>query len=164
MVRKNRQRLAAVPERHFAGAVHGSARSLSTGRKRGLAAWLLLGWMTFWLATAVQPCGVSFAAQQQGNPTATPAILDAGDHQAHTNDSHDPVPAGTHCPDLTAIATVATSVAAAPADRLDPSRPLPSSSGKFFARRDQSALNLHHPFPAPPPHAPLYLRNQRLLI
>lgn len=150
-------------KRRFANDIDDHARPAETGRRRGLATRLLLGWIAFWLAIAVQPCGISLAAQRQENSTVAPATLGAQDHQASVNLTHDPAPAGTHCPDLTVAAVIPSAVTAL-TDHLDSPRPVPPASDALIMRRVGSVLNSHDLLPAPPPHAPLYLRNQRLLI
>jgi hypothetical protein len=146
----------------FTNDAEGLARSAGTGRRRRSAKWLVLAWVAFWLTAGVQPCGISLAAQQQENSTVA-QTLGAGDYHAPANHSHDPAPGGTQCPDL-AGAGVAPSAATAAADRLDSPRPVPSVADALIKRRDGSALNPHDLLPAPPPHALLYVRNQRLLI
>lgn len=140
----------------------GTARPARPGRRRRYAARLLAGWMAFWIATAVQPCGISLAALQQENSTAV-STLDTGDHHASPNHSHNPAPAGTHCPDLAAIAA-ASSIAAPAATCLDSPRPAPSASDAAIMRRTTLALNPHDLVPLPPPRAPRYPRNQRLQV
>jgi hypothetical protein len=118
--------------------------------------------MAFWIATMAQPCDTGQAAQQSEASTAV-STLGAGDHPASPNHPHDPVPVGTHCPDLTAMAAAAPSVAIPAASSLDSPRPAASVAGAATMRPALLAPAPRSLAP-PPPRASRYLRNQRLLI
>jgi hypothetical protein len=152
-----------MPERSPANMVRRIACPGAAGHPRRIGGWLLLGWGAFWLAAATPLCGTAVAGQQK---KVLPVALTAGagGHQAPSNHSHDPVPAGKHCPDATAAAAVAPSAAAATPDHRDSPRMVQFAFEAFTMRLEHSPSQRNGILPAPPPRAPLYLRNQRILI
>jgi hypothetical protein len=121
----------------------------------------LLGWLAFWLTTAVQPCDIVLAAQPNQH-SAAPAASSVSLHSVAEH-SREPAPAGSHCPDLSAVAAVATSAATQQDYNLDNHHPSPGFE-IFVAPRHGAALDLVYDTFPPPPPIPLYLRTARLLI
>ena len=136
-------------------------RSASVTRRRRGAMWLLFGWLAFWLTVAVQPCELR-ASPAEDAQTVSLAASDGG-HHAPAKRSHEPVPAGDHCPDVSNVYVAVGPAIAAPSNAAHAVH-LALSSGASMTRRDRSAPNLHDSYlPAAPP-IPRYLRDRRLLI
>lgn len=132
-------------------------------RTRLLSVWLLRGWVAFWFATAAYPCHRIFGTPgDRVEPAALvlaaaaqsfPASVCVDSHPAHQN---------SECQNLTAaVPGVSISLAAA-TDSLDFNLVALPASSAYRLPRAAYALTA---YTAPqPPHAPLYLRTQRLLI
>lgn len=136
---------------------------LATGRHRHLGAWLLAGWVAFWLTTVLQPCCSSFAAES-GRDSPTP-IAHADDSAVHLVElfPHPELP-DAECQDLPVAGPGVINAVAMVADRLDFVVTAPSVPLLFKSYDDARALltsNDPHP---PPSGAPLYLRTQRFRI
>ena len=127
--------------------------------RRRTAAWLLLGWATFWLTTVfAQLCCPDFAA---GKHNAAAPAQQVADRSADHADGAPP-----NQPDCPAVATpdaVPPPFDLAAADSHDPApgTPLPSSDAAPRAASLALSLRSHG---LPPPHVPLYLRFERFLI
>lgn len=137
-----------------------AARPTGCQRGRLRAAWLLLGWVAFWLTAAAQPCGLVLAAEQNQRSAGTTSSTS---HQSASEHSHEPVPAGSHCPDVSAVDVVATTAISLQDDNLATHHPAPAFGASFAQRGGPSRDVVDGVSPLPPP-IPLYLRNQRFLI
>ena len=136
---------------------------LAIGRRRRFGAWLLLGWVAFWLTTVLQPCCSRFAAESGSNePTS---VANAADPMTRNAESPSPPSyPDTDCPDLSAVGPGISTASATVTDSLDflmtaPSVPLllkPYDDARAFL-----TSNVPHP---PQPSTPLYLRTQRFRI
>jgi hypothetical protein len=136
---------------------------LATGRRRRLGAWLLAGWVAFWLTTVLQPCCSSFAAES-GRDSPTP-IAHADDSAVHLVEllPYPELP-DTECQDLTSTGPGVTNAVVMVTDRPDFLMTAQSVPLLFKPYDDARALltsNIPHP---PPSGAPLYLRTQRFRI
>lgn len=141
---------------------HGKQNALPAGetRRRRLGAWLLLGWAMFWLTTAIaQPfCCISFAVGAGGESVTTQQFSDR--LAVHTDGKS---PGGPECPNLAVPDAISPTAAAFAADRLDLVAAPPAAPGTT-ARTYGPAVIAQYLLVPPPPHVPLYLRNQRFLI
>jgi hypothetical protein len=143
------------------GAAEMGTGLLVTGRRRRMGAWLLVGWLAFWLTTAVQPCELVPAAEQ--NPPAAALSTSGSSHPPASEHTHDPAPAGTHCPDVSAVDVVTTTAITLQDDNLATPHPAPGF-GVSIAPRNGPSRDVVHGASSLPPPIPLYLRNQRFLI
>ena len=130
-------------------------------RRRLRAAWLLVGWIAFWLTTAAQPFEHGFT----GEPDHSSAVATStsGGHALHAEPAPDPAPEDSHCPDVSAVTVHATSAGTAKSALLDavyasPSSPVPVTQREGEMRSPKTY------FPPPSLTTPLYLRTQRLRI
>jgi hypothetical protein len=130
------------------------------GRRRR-AAWLLVGWLAFWLTTAAQPFEHRFAGEPD-HRSAVSAPTNGG-FVSLARDTPDPAPDDNHCPDVSAVTVDAAPATTVKVDGLDPVYPS-SDSPDPVAQRDGEIRNLNTYFPPPSATTPLYLRTQRLRI
>jgi hypothetical protein len=140
--------------KHSAGA-----RTGSTTRR---ARWLILSWLAFWLAAVVYPCQAHHAPAVALVDTATIELragASADADRAHSSPAHDD---GT-CLQLSAPVIGVSPVIASTSGTLTPE---PLAPAAFDIGRLTSAIHAFSAYPDsyPPPHTPLYLRVQRLLI
>ncbi len=136
---------------------------LTTGQRRRLGAWLLLGWATFWLMAVIEPCCRSFAVTN-GSDKPTPLLHAAGPVAHHVESPSLPSRSDTDCPDLSAAGPGIPNAVTAVTDRPDFPVTAPSVPLLFKPYGDARALltsNVPHP---PLSGAPLYLRTQRFRI
>lgn len=136
------------------------ASSMTPRRRRHLAAWLLVGWVAFWLVAAIQPC------------CQNPAVDDASQWAAVALPGHPgktETPCGSaprddqFCQGISIGKAGPFDTAGAVPDRAEPLSgiglasivPAPAPDGALIANTRTDFL----PF-----GAPLYLRHQRLLI
>ncbi len=136
---------------------------LAIGQRRRFGAWLLLGWVAYWLLAVVQPCCSSFAAKGKSNAPA-PAAHAIDKMANHAGSLSLPSIPDTDCPDLSAVGSGMTNTVTTVTDRLDLLMAEPSVL--FLLKPYDSARafltsNILHP---PPSGAPPYLRTQRFRI
>jgi hypothetical protein len=134
---------------------------LVTGRRRRMGAWLLVGWLAFWLTAVVQPCELVLAAEQ--NPLGAVLSTSGSSHQPASEHPREPAPAGSHCPDVSAVDVVAPTAITLQDDNLAAPHPAPGFGASIAPRNGPSRDVVYGASPLPPP-IPLYLRNQRFLI
>ena len=130
-------------------------------RRRRHAAWLLLGWLAFWLTTAAHPFELCFTGELD-HPLAvtTPTSVDpvAYAEQAPESDSEE-----THCPDVSAVTVHAASAVTVNGERLDTVYPASAPLGSVTPPVGE-LRNLKTYVPPPSATPPLYLSTQRLRI
>lgn len=128
--------------------------------RRGL--WLVLGWLAFWFGTVVYPCQAHYAPPANLD-AAIPIEVVSGLHVGCLRcDSH-PAHEDGMCQGLTAPAIGVPFTAAVATGNPNIDLPAPAA---FDMRRPTHEVRALSTYPAfqPPPRAPLYLRQQRLLI
>jgi hypothetical protein len=147
--------------RHSAHDQHGDVGpKVTRRRRRSFAAWLLLGWVAFWLTTMAQACAVDAMPRPLSSNTA--ALTHEPAEQAGFPDRQsDPAPC---CHDLTAPPDLLTAAVTAIADRFDSVTPVLVAAEAHVVRQQAYALNTARTGVAPLSQVPLYLRNQRFLI
>ena len=131
-----------------------------TGRRRR-AAWLLVGWLAFWLTTAAQPFEHGFTGEPDHRSAVSSPM--SGGYVSHAEHTPDPAPDDEHCPDLSAVtvdATFAETAKGGPFDTVYPSSRFPVPVTQLDGK--MRILKAYYPPPSAP--TPLYLRTQRLLI
>ncbi|OGA43948.1 MAG: hypothetical protein A3G25_08415 [Betaproteobacteria bacterium RIFCSPLOWO2_12_FULL_63_13] len=143
-----------ISPRNSAAAPKGSAA------RRGV--WLVFGWLAFWLGAVTYPCQAHHA------PPITldgPAAMEASSSTRANPNRLDSFPAHRDgaCQELTAPVIGVPVAIAATAGTLNPDPPAPAA-GDMMRLAPAIAVFSTHPASHPPPHTPLYLRHQRLLI
>jgi len=141
--------------------IYSADNATRTARCRRGAAWLLLGWLAFWLTTAAHPFELCFAGELDHHlAVTTPA---SGDQGSYAEQVPEPASDDTHCPDVSAVTVDAASAATMNVDRLDAVYPASGTLGPV-TQPDGELRNLETYFPPPSATPPLYLRTQRLRI
>jgi len=136
---------------------------LAAGRRWHFGAWLLAGWVAFWLTAVLQPCCSSFAAKS-GSDEPTSVASAADPMTRHAESPSPPSYPDTDCPDLSAVGPGMPNASAMVTDRLDFLMTAPSVPFLLKPYDDARAI-LASNFPHPPSSgAPLYLRTQRIRI
>jgi len=134
--------------------------STATGSPRRRAAWLILGWLAFWLTSASPACEFIIDGNQTGQPP--PSASSVAVLQPSSERPHDPATGGAHCPDVSAVSVIATFAATPQGGNLDtPPSPGPET---LIARRHGWSGDFVPGASPPLPRLPLYLRIARLLI
>ena len=134
---------------------------LATGRRRRLGAWLLAGWVAFWLTTVLQPCCSSFAAKS-GSDAPTSVAHAAGPMTHLAEPLLFPEHPDTDCPDLSAVGPGAPN-AMTGATGLNLLTAAPALGN--LALRGGAGAFLASYFPhSTQPSTLLYLRTQRIRI
>lgn len=137
-------------------AVHG----VRAQRGQVRAAYLLLAWLAFWLNSAVFPCGLVLAPNPEPHSsTRTPS---SANFQYGAEHSREPLPAGTHCADMSAMCFVAPS-SVAPESKDFYAKWLPARVELSPPPHNELALVSAFFVAQHPPQIPQYLRNQRFL-
>lgn len=131
-----------------------------TGRRRRVTASLLVGWVAFWLNTAVLACCAGLT--QDVKATGEAALMNGPPAALSPSDGGDPLRSA--CTDLTAPTGVAAPTAPVPNDRPDDRAVgLTASIHNIVVPSVSSPATPRFAF-SHPPHVPLYLRTARLLI
>lgn len=134
---------------------------VTTQRRRRLAAWLLLGWATFWLATVIQPC-CSNLAGPQANAEQRIAVPMGSDAMWNANWDCG-VPLGEGSCESVSVATISPSDTATGPTRADLPFGVTLAAAAPLPRHASTTI-AYAPTDSPSPGAPLYLRYQRFLI
>jgi len=134
-----------------------------TGRQCGRlrVALLMLGWLAFWLTAAVQPCDRVPAAEQ--NQRSAALSTSSNSPQPAAGHPHEPAPANTHCPDVSAAGIVVTFAVTPQGGNFHTQYPSPSPQLSVAPRIGAAPDPANDAWPSTPT-IPLYLRNQRFLI
>ena len=125
-----------------------------TARKRRFAAWLLLGWTTFWLTTVIAPCCDSLISKAQAGqgPTAMQHVF-----QGPTDGDHRGLP----CPSFADAQPAPSGLLALSFDST--SRIAVSAPSATFLRSPDTVQPARRYLGDRPP-IPYHLRTSRLLI
>lgn len=125
--------------------------------------WLVLGWLAFWFGTAAYPCQAHPAPSGRLDQTAAIELATGQRINPAHLDSHPWHDDGTcHYLSAPAIGAPVTAAAAGSGNpNVDPAAPLALEPRQLSAAVSAAGIL---PVSHPPPHTPLYLRTQRLLI
>ena len=135
-------------------------RGMVSRRPRRFAAWLLAGWVAFWLFTVIQPCCRNLAVDEPGRLAAVQVSSDAAKTGIPCGNAPQD---GEFCRSVSADQITPSDTAGAGAYRAD----LPfvvALVAIVSAPRHASAVIAHTTSTSPLSGAPLYLRHQRLLM
>ena len=147
--------------RHSTLDQHGElAPKVTRRRRRSFAAWLLLGWLAFWVTMTAQACAVGATPRPLSSNTT--ALTHGPAEQVGFPDLQGDVTPCCH--ELTAPPDLLTAAVTAIADRFDPVTPVLVAAEARVARQQAYTLNTARTDVAPLSHVPLYLRHQRFLI
>lgn len=140
----------------------GYAAATCKAKAAGRAIWLVLGWLAFWLGTVVYPCQAHHAPPAIGDVPAAMTVSSSTNAYLDHADSPPAHQDGT-CQELTTPAIAVPLAVAATGETPNPGPPI---SVAFDMKRLASAVHAVNTYrPAyPPPHTPLFLSTQRLLI
>jgi hypothetical protein len=135
--------------------------TMTSQRRRRLAAWLLLGWAMFWLITVIQPF-CSNLAGPQASAEQRMAIPIGSDATWFAN-WHRGAPLDDGSCQSVSVATISASDTSTVPYRPDLSFNVALPALASLPHR-VGATVAYAPTDSPSPGAPLYLRHQRLLI
>lgn len=132
-----------------------------TSQRRRLAAWLLLGWVMFWLVTVIQPFCSKLAGREANAEQRT--VIPMGGNTAKLGNWHREAPLdGGSCQSVSATTISASDTATSPY-RPNLSFNVAPAALASLPRRAGVTI-AYAPSDSPSPGTPLYLRHQRLLI